>query len=535
MRKYFIIICILLFTSLEANYDLYIASTKYQNISRNYIEEINNILQIENLIVRTHKKKNYSVLVRNINDIKKAKNLQKILNSKSTYKDSYIKENNLNPDYYVLYETKKSYKGNISVKKKNTIYKHNIENSNEYITASTMYNIGNYKKSYFLFNKLFKKYSYNININYFLAQSAAKINKHDEAIAAYERILMQKPNLHKIRLEYTKNLSYVNLKKEAIEQINILLKSDISKDKKEKLKQELKKLTRKKKYSYNTMNILLGVGHSSNVNGGLISENYRLPGLDNIMVSGEKAKSDFFHNEIIAYTNDYIFKNNPSFKLKNSIFVFNKNYINEDDENTTVFAYKPNLSYINNGIIYGTDLNIARIKRANKESFNLYGFKPMIIINNSMTSFEFQKVSYLSVENEEKDFNRYDILHKRNLFKNFNAFVKYSKIVRHDTDRIDIDKKEYKTGLNYLYKINNKNMIELEYEFSVNKYKFENLLFNSKREDKNHYTNLSYSNLIDKKNKITLSASYTKNNSNQDAYIYEEKEIKLNYLKKINW
>jgi len=535
LKKYFIVLNILLITSLEANYDLYIASTKYKNISKTYIEEINDILQIENLIVRSHKKGNFSVLVRNINDIKNAKNLQKLLNNKSTYKDSYIKKTNTSQDYYVLYETKKSFKGNVSVKKKNTIYKHNVENSNEYITASTMYNIGNFKKSYFLFYKLFKKHSYNININYFLAQSAAKINKYDEATAAYDRILMQKPNLHNIRTEYIKNLMDAQLKKEAIEQINILLKSDISKSKKEKLRHQLKKLKRKKKYSYNTANILLGIGHSSNVNGGLINEKYRLPGLDNKIVNGEKAKSDFFHNEIIAYTNDYIFKSNPSFKLKNSIFIFNKNFIKEDNENTTVLAYKPNLSHINNGIIYSTDLNIARIKREKKQSFNLVGFKPMIIIDNSITSFEFQKVSYLSVENSEKDFNRYDFLHKRRVFNNINALVKYSKVTRHDTDRIDIDKKEYKAGLNYFYKINNQNMIDLDYEFSISKYKFKNLLFNSKREDKNHYVNLSYSRIIDKKNKIILSTSYTKNNSNQDAYIYDEREIKLNYHKKITW
>lgn len=42
-----------------------------------------------------------------------------------------------------------------------------IEDSNDYILASTMYNIKDYQKSYELFFKLFSKDSYNVNVNYF--------------------------------------------------------------------------------------------------------------------------------------------------------------------------------------------------------------------------------------------------------------------------------------------------------------------------------------------------------------------------------
>lgn len=48
-------------------------------------------------------------------------------------------------------------------------YSHDIENSNQYITASTMYNTKNYEKSYEMFNKLFLQNNTNININYFFS------------------------------------------------------------------------------------------------------------------------------------------------------------------------------------------------------------------------------------------------------------------------------------------------------------------------------------------------------------------------------
>jgi GTP-dependent phosphoenolpyruvate carboxykinase len=66
------------FLSISANtYTLYIASTKYKDVAKNYIEEVNDLLKIENLIVRTHKKENYSLIVNNIQNIQTAQELQK--------------------------------------------------------------------------------------------------------------------------------------------------------------------------------------------------------------------------------------------------------------------------------------------------------------------------------------------------------------------------------------------------------------------------------------------------------------------------
>ncbi len=101
------------------------------------------------------------------------------------------------------------------------LYVQPIENSNEYITASVMYKIKDYKKSYELFFKLFKIDSYNINVNYFLALSASQIDKNDEATAAFERVLAQKPDFNQARYEYAKLLFKLNLKDDAKKRVYI--------------------------------------------------------------------------------------------------------------------------------------------------------------------------------------------------------------------------------------------------------------------------------------------------------------------------
>lgn len=178
MKKNLYLLLLIFYSSIHANtYELYIASTKYENVAKQYLEEVNDILKIENLIIRNHEKKNFSLIVRDIQSIEEAKRLKYILKTKSIYKDSFIKKITVKPSYTVLYEAKII----LDKKDENEIYRHKIESSNEYITASTMYNIEDYNKAYDLFYKLFLKYNNNININYFLAQSAIKIKKYDEA------------------------------------------------------------------------------------------------------------------------------------------------------------------------------------------------------------------------------------------------------------------------------------------------------------------------------------------------------------------
>lgn len=101
------------------------------------------------------------------------------------------------------------------------LYIQSIEDSNDYITASVMYKIKDYQKSYELFLKLFKVDSYNINVNYFLALSASQIDKNDEATAAFERVLAQKPDFNQARYEYAKLLFKLNLKDDAKKRVYI--------------------------------------------------------------------------------------------------------------------------------------------------------------------------------------------------------------------------------------------------------------------------------------------------------------------------
>jgi hypothetical protein len=413
-------------------------------------------------------------------------------------------------------------------------YSQVVEDSNEYITASIMYKIEDYEKSYNKFFKLFQKNPYNININYFLALSAIQINKYDEATAAFERILIQKPEFNQVRYEYAKLLFKLNLKDEAKKEFMILSKSNIKDDVKESITKYLDLLN--EKTFFVNANILLGAGRSTNINTGLISPEYRLPGLNDILVSGEKPIADNYHNEMIGINFLNNFKNS-SFGLKNSILVYNKNYFNDDKEDLTAYVYKPSFSYLDSDKknLYSLNFGFTRLDKKDNTDFNIFNIGPSIMNSSYYASLNYQRYSYLQDSNKEKDFDKYELLLKYKLLATLNIYTKLAKSIRVKSSRVDLDKNSLTAGLEYIYEINKKNSIKLDSEYIKSYYKYENTFFDSKRIDDNYYLGLSYLAKIDKENQIVISSSYTKNYSNQDGYIYEEVDGKISYIKTFNW
>lgn len=411
-----------------------------------------------------------------------------------------------------------------------------IEDSNDYILASTMYNIKDYQKSYELFFKLFSKDSYNVNVNYFLALSAIQIEKYDEASSAFERILTQKPDFNQARYEYAKLLFKLNLKEEAKKEFTILSNSQINDETKKSVSNYLDILNKETKYFSTNANILLGVGRSTNVNTGLISPEYRLPGLNDVLVNGQKPIADNYHNEMLGINFLNSFKNSP-YVIKNAILVYNKNYFNEENENLTAYAYKPTIFYLDqtNKNLYALNFGFTRIEKRDNENFNVFNITPTFSNALITSSLNYQRISYIHQIDEEKDFNKYEFLLKYNLLTNLNIYSKLGKSVRVTTERIDLDKNSITGGLEYIYEINGNNLIKFNYEYVKDYFRYENSYFNSKREDDNHFTELAYITKIDKENQIILSSSYSKNLSNQDAYTYKEVDGKINYIKSFNW
>lgn len=531
------VIFLLVFIVININaktYTLYLASSKYQDVVKKYYHEVRfHAPDFYDIVVRTHKNKNYSLIIRKIPDINKAKKIQKLFHAAGKYKDSYIKMYEIEPKYETLAIKDKL----VLIKaKKEKPFKQEVEDTNEYILASTMFNTAQYKESYEMFYKLFLKHNYNLNINYFLALSAFSLEKYDEAIAAYERVLIIDPDFNQARYDYARVLYKLKQKQSAKREFNTLLQKEINQETKDKINEFLKVLNKENKKTAGTAQIAIGFSRSSNVNNGLISPEYSLPGLNDIIVKGEDPIADSAMYEMANLNLFHYIKNKP-IRIKNSFLVYNKHYINQKDENIVVLSYKPSIEYFDTKRkqTYLLELSADKILRKTDEDFYVFAISPKLYRKDFLTYLKYQRIMYTKESNQEKDFEKIQLYAKINLFKNMNFYTNLYKNRRIKDLRNDIDKYTIANGINIFYSFTKNNKINLNYQLDYSKYKYENLAFDSKRSDRKHLAELSYDHNLDNSSIINISTSYTKNYSNQDAYIYENKEIKLNYLKAFKW
>ena len=510
--------------SYAKTYTINITTTKNLDLAKDYYKDVRfhtpNLYKVE---IVTEVEENYIIIVRKIPTVEKAEKIKKLIQSSNKYKDAYIKTYEDEPNYNIV---------EIEEEK----YIQDVESSNEYITASIMYNTKQYQKAYDKFNKLFLKNNYNLNINYFLAKSAFSLKKYDEATAAFERVLILKPDFNQARYDYARILYKLKQKEESKKEFNRLLKSNVNSDIKKKIENYIKILNIKKERKKISAKVMLGIGRSSNVNGGLSNSSFRLPGLNNILVEGEEPIGDNSHQEMLNL-NFFNYFEKQKLRLKNSFYVFNKNYNNEKDENVTVYSYKPSLDYFDNinKQMYSLELAADKIVRRTNQDFYTFAISPKITNKNFTSFIKYQKILYIEKEEQDKDFEKIQFYTKLNLFKNLNYYVNLYKNKQINNLRTDIDKNTISNGINLFYDFDEKNKINLNYQFDYSKYKDENIAFDSLRKDKKHNIEISLIHNFDKNSLLFMNISYLENNSNQDAYIYNEKSIGLNYLKAFNW
>ena len=228
---------------------------------------------------------------------------------------------------------------------------------------------------------------------------------------------------------------------------------------------------------------------------------------------------------------------NHPIRIQNSFLAYNKNYQDEKEQDLIALSYKPSITYLDTARqqTYSLELTADKILKKTNEDFYALSISPKLYNKDFFMYLKYQRILYAKEENEDKDFEKIQFYGSLNLFSNMNYYTNLYENRRINDFRTDIDKYTLANGINIFYDISKDTRINLNYQFDFSRFKYENFAFDTKREDKKHLVELSLNHNLENSNIINLSTSYTKNYSNQDAYIYEEKDLKLNYLKAIKW
>lgn len=407
--------------------------------------------------------------------------------------------------------------------------------SNDYILALSQYKLGNYTTSYNQFKKLFLQYSDNVEINYYLAMSAMSLKLYDDATAAFERVLIVRPEFHRARLEYARVLFLLGFKEEAKKEFLKVAQYPIPENVRANINKYLEQIDNANTIGATFLALSFGYIYDDNINSGIDSSTYNLPGFFNLAVNGEKPQSSTAYFTSLQLNHIHTLHKDSPFIVKHTGFVYYKNQTENNKYNFNFYSYKPTLYYNNvkNKEEYSLQLGIDKILPGDHNDFMAYSLMPMykkLIDKDTIFSAfaNYKQVIHDDNVNENKDYIKkgggFSLEYKK-----FTYTINFEEDEKKRGTRTDVDKHIIENSFSYRYDIASTLILNAQYQYRQIDYVDDDLFFNNTREDINRNIYLGLTKIINKKDFVTLSYTHTDNDSNQAAYEYDKNSVMLNY------
>ncbi len=190
-----------------------------------------------------------------------------------------------------------------------------------------------YEEAYEKFYALFMEDTSNARINFYLGLSAAGAAMYEEAVSAFERVLIVEPKHTRARLELARALFFLKLFDLSEAEFNKVLETgELPEDVVRNVEKFLTAIEGTRIRNHYAPVVMVGMQYDSNINND-VGENTYVIDTDLIQVTGEKEKSDMVHQEMASMNHIYDFGTLGDFFMQNSATVFAQNYTGNDEKN----------------------------------------------------------------------------------------------------------------------------------------------------------------------------------------------------------
>ena len=408
-----------------------------------------------------------------------------------------------------------------------TLFAEDIKDAN-YLYAISEYKQNSFAKSYEGFTKYLETNTINKNIAFMLGRSAFEIGKYEEALSAYNRVLLEDFDNPRVKLEIAQ--TYFKMQKYDDAKIifeEVLKNENIPPQVKDNIKLTIASLDTKNKRNFVKTTLIFGLGYDSNI------DNYSD---DYIERSSDDRRSDETY-QIIASLN-HTYKISDTFGLENKFLAFTQQYTSYSEKDMDLVVLGTALSYYQKDYKLSLGLDYNHIWLDGTGYLNNYIVTPsyLVKLDNNLDYSGYVKVM-------KKDFGQKNYDYKDSLlFEIQNSLILQTE--KYGTNSISLSAGKDSKDKGEHYNVDNK-FISLKYD---NKYPLSKtiILTNSIEHGKEIYDVIDPSDDTRRKNdKITLTTgviiavdkdlalganlSYIKNNSNQDLfYEYSKYSLKTN-------
>jgi hypothetical protein len=411
-------------------------------------------------------------------------------------------------------------------------------NTLKYNIALNQYIDKQYEKSYNSFYKLFKVTTNDPNINFYLGRSAFEIKKYDEANLAYDRILFEKPNNIRAKLEKARTYFVQKKYKKSKYYFTDLKKSNqLPQSVLNNINNYLNKIEKHLQYYSLNGTLILGIGYDTNINNSASIE--ALQTATSLPITDNKQNNALAHQEIFVLNYNYKLKKNKTFKTNLTLLnkmMFESKYKEKDMK---LVSLTPTLQLFHNKDFnsnYGIFINNLWLDNTNY--LQVYGLD--IKLNYKINK---QHSIYAQLKHQEKnftikkDFNSYTNelkIYHHNIYSNkmiLNSYLNISNERKNNrnTEVINKDIVGLYLDTNYIYKSNI--IISPAILFENINYKDTNVIYNKKPNDKKITLSFNATYIYNNTNIIQSNISYKTQTSNIPINEYDKYIFNINYIR----
>lgn len=393
-----------------------------------------------------------------------------------------------------------------------------------------------FDKAYGFFDTLSSEMPTSAEVQFYLGLSAMELQKYDEALAAFDRVLMIDPNHTRTKLEVARVYYISGQYEQASVEVKSILTESLPFDVKNNVEAFKAILEEKLTKEAWLASVSIGVMYDSNANNtGTSPFNYlTLP------LSGGQAKSDSYLYTSAGLTHIYdIGERGDWFIESNGLFYLKMNH-HITDNNLALFSLSTKPYYIDGAYrvsfpvsfdrVYLSGEGYAKVLQGGIEGSYLLDERSMLLGGLML------KRNYYDAD-KDKDANTqvWSLTYKRS-FGNDPILVSIGTSYENSNNVRG-------TGLNvsantWTHKIETSKELmpgllgSLGYAYEHKDYEIEDAGFtNPHRKDKESTYSAGLSYMLDKTSSVNAMVSYAKQDSTQEPFVYDKKTIGINYIK----
>lgn len=401
-----------------------------------------------------------------------------------------------------------------------------------------------YKQSYEIFSKLVQNNYGSLEYNYYLARSAYFIGETNEAIAAYERILIIQPDNNRTKLELGRIYAEKGQTTLAEYYLNQVLLSNAPQSVKDNIRYYLAQmqLSEEQRYSSNSGFIWAGMVYDSNINNSPINDEF-FPGDSIIPFKTDKDIGNWTAQQMVFLSNRYQNPKTMGYAIKNDFLVYNKSIPGESDYNLLYLKYKPGIEFKSseNGL-WNISAVLDHMKYGPDAYLNTYGISPKYIYMPTLTHYlsieltGLQKIYQREIDNgRDAKFGEANILFQQTIGPQLSYYLQgLVQFERRDksttTNNVDYNAFDARAGINY--KLLNGFNLGASLGFKQTDYQTEDSIFDTYRSDTKFYPSITVSKDIFKDIAVAVRVQRINNSSNAEAYDYEKNLFGISITKR---